>query len=386
LGSSIDNYLLVANPTKGLGHGTSIVGPCNSTGMIDQYLTMSRITAYGYADIPATDGSIAQGCAEDRQSHIHITWANSKLDQLVSGSGNSVSAAGDFPAPWTSMNDLVTAMGAGSLENLYNMMVSRPDLPWARAMVTAAFTAHGKGQPLSGVPPPTPFTPDLTPYYVDNTAPTLSSPAGTGTGSTTANISAATNENNGRLFSVVTDTSTQPAAHFVIRGLDATGQPVGGGGSHAIFAGSQLVTSTGSKTIGATGLSAGPSYYAHFVHEDANGNISSIASSSAFTTSTPTTWAPATNWTLSGGNLTATSGSSADIIFGSQAKTSGTFAVTITTNGGGNRIIGVADNTSSSSGFVGQDTHSVGYQANAGNIIYNSGVLASVATAGLPLT
>jgi hypothetical protein len=165
LGSHIDNFLLLANPLKGtVGHSVTIVSPCANSDMIDEYLAMTRITGFGYSDALNLTGGEPGHCGQLHAEKINITWANSKTDQLAPGSGNSLSSSGDFTSPWTSTSNLVSAMGAASLERLYNMMLSRPDLPWARSMITAAFTAHNKSQPLSGVPPPTPFTPDLIVY------------------------------------------------------------------------------------------------------------------------------------------------------------------------------------------------------------------------------
>jgi hypothetical protein len=270
-GSSISNYLLLANPKKGLINAPEIVGAQNNSDMIEQYLDMANITGFGYSDTLYSTGGTTP-------SRIHITWTNCKTDQLATGSGNSVSSSGDFPSPWTNVSSLVSAMGCSNIEQLYNMMLYRPDLPWARAMISAAFTAHAKTQPLGSVSPPslTGITPDAI-YTHDTTAPTLSSASGTSTGLYSVNVSVTTNEGNGRLFVVLTRTSTQPTFNCIIRGLDAASAPTADNGS-------VLVTSTGSKTISISGLSAGTTYYAHFVHEDVNGNISTPLSTASFAT------------------------------------------------------------------------------------------------------
>ncbi len=123
----------------------------------------------------------------------------------------------------------------------------------------------------------------------DTTAPTLSSPVGTQTGSSTATIGATTNEGNGVLYGVVTTSSTPPTATQVKAGQND-------GGTSAVFAGSTAVASTGAKTISATGLTASTAYYTHLMHEDAAGNKSSVSSSAQFTTAAGS-WTPATSST-----------------------------------------------------------------------------------------
>jgi hypothetical protein len=111
----------------------------------------------------------------------------------------------------------------------------------------------------------------------DTTAPTLSSPVGTQAGSTTATIGATTDEGNGTLYGVVTISGTAPTAAQVKAGQN-------NGGTSAVFAGSVAVSSTGAKTISATGLTASTAYYAHLMHEDAAGNKSNVVTSAQFTT------------------------------------------------------------------------------------------------------
>jgi hypothetical protein len=111
----------------------------------------------------------------------------------------------------------------------------------------------------------------------DVTAPVLSSPVGTATGSSTATVGATTDEGNGTLYAVVTVSGTAPTGTQVEAGQDNSG-------SAATWNGSQAIGSTGVKTIGATGLSASTAYYAHLMHKDAAGNRSNVVSSAQFTT------------------------------------------------------------------------------------------------------
>lgn len=137
----------------------------------------------------------------------------------------------------------------------------------------------------------------------DATAPTLTSASGSATGAATASGSVTTDEGNGTLYAVATTSATAPTKAQVKAGQDHTG-------SAAAWSGSQAVSSPGSKSVSATGLSASTSYYLHFMHEDAAANQSDVASSSSFTTDAPDTTAPTlTNPTATATNRTTASGS-----------------------------------------------------------------------------
>jgi len=100
---------------------------------------------------------------------------------------------------------------------------------------------------------------------VDTTAPILSSPTGTKTGSTTASGTVSTDEGNGTLYYLATVNASETAA--------------------TIAAGSsQAVSGTGSQAVTFTGLTPSTTYYAHYVHDDAATNRSNVVSSTSFTT------------------------------------------------------------------------------------------------------
>lgn len=109
----------------------------------------------------------------------------------------------------------------------------------------------------------------------DVTAPILSSPTGTATGSATATIGATTDEANGTLYGFVSTSATPPS--------DADLKA----GTGAVWAGSATVSSTGANTLNASGLSASTAYYAHLLHTDAAANDSNTVTSAQFTTSAP---------------------------------------------------------------------------------------------------
>lgn len=100
----------------------------------------------------------------------------------------------------------------------------------------------------------------------DTAEPTLSSPTGTQTGQTTASGSVSTNEANGTLYRYISANATETAA--TVKAANLT----------------QAVTATGVQNVTFTGLAASTPYYAHYVHRDAAGNDSAVASSAQFTT------------------------------------------------------------------------------------------------------
>lgn len=124
---------------------------------------------------------------------------------------------------------------------------------------------------------------------VETVAPILSSPTGAATGATTASGSVSTNEANGTLFFLTTTNATETAA--------------------AVKAGaSQPVTSTGVQSIARTGLLASTAYRHHFLHRDAAGNDSAVASSAQFTTQAAgDTTAPVLTGSITVTNITQTS-------------------------------------------------------------------------------
>lgn len=138
----------------------------------------------------------------------------------------------------------------------------------------------------------------FTPTPPDTTAPTLTSPFGAAAGATTANLSVSSNEGNGTLYWYVSASATPPTAANLKSG------------SGAVNAGNKAVTGSGAQTASATGLTASTTYYTHFLHRDAAGNDSAIATSASFTTSAASdTTAP----TLTSASGTATSDTTANL-------------------------------------------------------------------------
>lgn len=112
----------------------------------------------------------------------------------------------------------------------------------------------------------------------DSTAPTLSSPTAAKDGSTGAtSLGVTTNEGNGTLYWGIYPTASTPSAADVVAGTGAT------------VNGSQAVSTTGAQAVSdQTGLTASTAYKAHYVHDDAASNRSSVATSAEFTTDSAT--------------------------------------------------------------------------------------------------
>jgi len=102
----------------------------------------------------------------------------------------------------------------------------------------------------------------------DTTAPVLSLPTGTSTGSTTATGTVSTDEANGALYFWATTNATETAADIVSNGS------------------SQSVSATGVQNVSFSGLTASTDYYAHFTQEDDALNRSNAVNSALFKTST----------------------------------------------------------------------------------------------------
>ncbi len=100
----------------------------------------------------------------------------------------------------------------------------------------------------------------------DATAPVLSLPTGTKTGSTTASGTVTTDEGNGTLYYYASTNSSETAAT-----IKASGD-------------SQAVSASGVQNVSFTGLSPSTTYYAHYVQDDAATNESNAVSSTSFTT------------------------------------------------------------------------------------------------------
>ena len=113
----------------------------------------------------------------------------------------------------------------------------------------------------------------------DTTAPVVSAVTGTATSATTGTLSFSTNEAGTYFFLVLLSSAPTPDANTVI----AQGTAVVKGTASAIV---------GANTAGLSGMSASTGYKAHVVVRDGAGNVSSVGSSSLFSTPAPSLPAP----------------------------------------------------------------------------------------------
>lgn len=113
---------------------------------------------------------------------------------------------------------------------------------------------------------------------VDEIAPVLSAPDVDEITETTATAHVTTDEGNGTLYVVISDSTNVPSAAQVKAGQDAAG-------AAADFADDQAVISTGVKSFPITGLTGSTDYWFYAMHEDAAGNQSNVIDFGSFQTS-----------------------------------------------------------------------------------------------------
>lgn len=191
------------------------------------------------------------------------TWTNyyglESGSLAADGTGTDAGNGGD-----TLINSIGGASGFGSLPAKYHIMVVIP-----RPMTLA------EEQSLHND-----WFGTLFDVVTDTTAPTLTSPTGTKTGSTTASGTVSTDEANGTLRALAIKASaTAPSVAQVKVGTD-------GSGVAADYVGSTTVTATGVQNFSATGLAASTAYKWYYQQTDAAAtpNDSTVSASASFTT------------------------------------------------------------------------------------------------------
>jgi hypothetical protein len=218
---------------------------------------------------------------------IKVTQIAGDAHYIMQFSRRAVNAALGTPANY--VGELIasgTAVGvhdkttAGTVTG-YNLSTLTASLPFVRSSPVSMVSNVGSTTiDLSYEVQGTVYTHRASNTTADTTAPTLSSPSGTQTGPTTANLSVSTNEVGGTMYRYVSTSATPPSSADLIAGTGA------------VFAGSAAVSSTGAQASTATGLTASTAYYAHFLHRDAANNNSAIATSASFTTAAADTTDP----------------------------------------------------------------------------------------------
>lgn len=173
---------------------------------------------------------------------------------------------------------------------MYGVMYNRPcpvDFDLAGANLPAEFTDHipeirdyvyAETVAAAQVPPGG-FAP-----APDVTAPVLTNATDAANGATASTGGVDTDEGNGTLFAVVTQSATPPSDGQIQAGQDHLG-------AAADWDGSQAVSASGTQTLtpAPSGLAPSTAYWTHYVHVDANANVSNVVSASGFTTAAAAT-------------------------------------------------------------------------------------------------
>lgn len=269
---------------------------------------------FGYGIVLVYSGALGSGTFPAATSQRNTTSSTSaSIPGLTAPSANTtqlaiyiVTSSNSTEISWTPPSGMTERLDQGINPTGYVLGIA--DAPIASAGAISARTATASTS-VTSVALTLLLASESAPS--DTTAPTLTSPSGTG-GALTCSGSVSTNEANGTLYAVVTASSTAPSAAQVKAGQDHTS-------AAALRVVSQSVSATGTQTIGSGSVTAGTRYW-HFMHEDAAANQSTVVSSSAFTVtaagptintqpSNQTATAPATatftvSATASGGSLT----------------------------------------------------------------------------------
>lgn len=237
----------------------------------------SSISLYHGAGVDLTD---AAGTGTDGDGFVNSDAAHPVF--LMNRYGLSRDFVGDYAyiAFWNrvlNLTELRNAQNNGPLSEPSGLV-----LLWANQqdLSTNGLAPNARSSFVAGSMPP-----NIALGGTDAAEPTLSNPAGSATGASTASGSVTTDEANGTLYAVVTTSATKPSVAQIQAGQDHTG-------SAAPYSTSQAVTATGAQNVSATGLAASTGYYWHYQHQDAATNDSTVATSALFTTDATDLTAP----------------------------------------------------------------------------------------------
>ena len=306
-----DESLLTQMGSAGRFRGGHLQGSSIPSGTQNIVATMSDGNSKLTMIVTVYDGTTAVSSATLRAgstSYTPTASATATADQMVAWMALTSAIAGTASIAATSPSSLRRDETSGGTP--WFRMVSCDRIGVGGATATGYTVTGGATPGHSGH------------YWVvsgttgDTTAPTLSSPAGTG-GTLTCSGSVSTNEANGSLYAVFTGSATAPTAAQVKLGQDHTG-------TAALRAvGPQSVSATGTQTIGSGSCSAG-TRYVHFMHEDAAANQSAVVSSASFTVSA----AAPTTATLSGPSSGTTAAASTNFTVTLNAAADTTYTIT----------------------------------------------------------
>jgi hypothetical protein len=345
---TITNMVLFDNPKYGTPNNYTMLGEEFDSGQVSQTYAYDKIRTYNFSPIAQYRTFLVGDAAK-----VSMTWTNSLLDGLaalkfvtggggqssdgsISGTGVRTWTAGDYPSAMTK-NQVITALGFSSKAAMVNAMLDFPHLSWAQAIIGIVFPAFG-----------------ATPLYATASVPSLTGlPTPTVVYKTSLGaLSLSTlNFTRGTASSaLITGTST----NFLLSSSDLpSGFSIMG----------RRLSYDGTGTGAAT-----PTIHVLETNNDGIGTNTTAFTLNISTGVVSTTWAAATDWTLTNGNLTAERTATADFwapIKASSAKTNGTVIHTINAIGSaGLNSVGLS--TGTVSGSLGSD-------ASGNDIAYDAG-------------
>ena len=212
----------------------------------------------------ATGATTASGSVSTNEGNGTLYWfasgnASESVATVKAGSSQAVSASGV-------QNVTVTGLAASTSYYLHFVHTDAAAND-STVAASAQFTTSAAG---------------------DTSPPTLTGPTGTATGATTASGTISTNEDTGTLYWLASTNASE------------TGTTVKAGSA-------QAVSAVGTQNVTVSGLTASTAYYLHYLHRDAAGNDSTVATSAQFTTSAaPDTTVPTLTGSVTFASITQT--------------------------------------------------------------------------------
>jgi hypothetical protein len=221
--------------------------------LVTDFTAPTLTSPTGTATGPTTaTGTVSTNESNGTLFYLVNTSPTATVAAVKAGSSKAVTAAG-------TQNVSIVGLTASTVYYLHYVHVDSANNT-STVYDSAAFTTS---------PPP------------DVTAPVLTSPTATVTGSSTATGSVTSDEGAGTLFYLV-DASASSTVAAVKAGL------------------SKVVTATGAQSVSLTGLTQNTTYYLHYVQTDASGNDSLVSNTASFTTQISADVTPPTLTTPSG--------------------------------------------------------------------------------------